>query len=177
MAITHIPRRLAIARAITESLKEINPDNGYEFDLRDDDRGQPRVVRGRLHYGDNDPLPMLSILEPPMAPEPTPTRRQPDNTARVGEWDLIIQGWAQDDPHNPTDIAYQLEAEVSRKLAAEKKRGRNGETNIFGFPENVIQNLTIGSPVVRPNEHISEQAVFYLVLTLQIAEDMAAPIT
>ncbi|MDO5646303.1 hypothetical protein [Paracoccus sp. (in: a-proteobacteria)] len=179
MSITRVPLRLAILRALTEALKGVNPDNGYEFDLRDDvswEYVRPRVVRGRLHTGDDEPLPMLSIVEPPLSIEAIPTRRQPDNAAHVGEWDLIIQGWAADDPMNPTDIGYQFVSEVRHRLAQEKNRGRNGEVSILGFDETQIQNMTIGTPVVRPNEHISEQAVFYFVLTLHIAEDMAAPL-
>ena len=176
---TAVPLRLEILRAITAALKEINPDNGYEFDLRDEETYEgprTRVVRGRLTIGDDEPLPMLSILEPPMAIEAISTKRQPDNTKRAGEWDLIIQGWAKDDPYNPTDVAYQFEAEVRRRLSLEKKRGRPGRSeghNFFGLGTK-IYNMSIGTPVVRPNEHISEQAVFYLVLTLEIAEDMAA---
>lgn len=176
MPITRVPVRLQIMRAITDALKEINPDNGYEFDLRDDEHGAPRVVRGRLHYGDNDPLPLVSIVEPPLSPDPMPTQRQTANLARVTDWDLIVQGWAQDDPNNPTDIAYQMEAEVRRRLALSRVVSTSGEATILGFSEGVILNMAIGSPVVRPNEHISEQAVFYLVLTLQIAEDMGAPL-
>lgn len=176
---TAIPLRLEILRAITAALKEINPENGYEFDLRDEDTYEaprPRVVRGRLTIGNDEPLPMLSILEPPMAIEAISTKRQPDNTKRVGEWELIIQGWTEDDPVNPTDPAYQFEAEVRRRLALEKKRGRPGRPeghNFFGLGTKIL-NMTIGTPVVRPNEHISEQAVFYFVLTLEIAEDMAS---
>ena len=48
MAITRVPLRLEILRAISAALKEVNPDNGYEFDLRDDEHGRQRVVRGRL---------------------------------------------------------------------------------------------------------------------------------
>jgi hypothetical protein len=118
MPITRIPLRLEILRAITAALKEINPTNGYEFDLRDDltleSEPRPRVVRGRLHIGDDEPLPMVSLVEPPMSIEPTSTKKQADNTARHGEWDILIQGWARDDPLNPTDAAYQLEAEVRR---------------------------------------------------------------
>lgn len=187
MAITRIPIRLAILRSITAALKEVNPDNGYEFDLRDDDLGRERVVRGDLIIGDDEPLPMVSIMEPPMAVTAISTVRQPDNPKRVGEWDLIIQGWAKKgkrkngvitpaDDRNPMDVGYQLMHEVRHRLAQEKKKARNGVTNFFGFPAERISNMTIGDPVVRPNEHVSEQAVFYLVLTLQITEDMAAPL-
>ena len=141
---------------------------------------RPRVVRGRLHIGDDEPVPMVSLLEPPLVPQPTDTKRQSDNTIRHGDWDIVIQGWVKDDPMNPTDGAYQLEAEVRHRLAVEKKRsdarpGSSGGRNYFGLG-NKILNMTVGAPVVRPNEHVSEQAVFYLVLTLQISEDMAAPL-
>ena len=177
MAPTRVPLRLEIVRTICAALKEINPDNGYEFDLRDDAQGRERVVRGRLEIGNDEPLPMVSIVEPPMAIEPLSTKRQPDNTARAGEWDLIIQGWAKNDKFNPTDTAYQLEAEVRRRLAKEMKRtnarpGNPRGRDYFGLGMK-IHNLSIGTPVVRPNEHISEQGVFYLVLTLEIVEDMA----
>lgn len=177
MAYTRVPLRLEILRAMSAALEEINPDNGYEFDLRPDAHGRSRVVRGRLTIGDDEPIPMVSIVEPPMAIEPVSTKRQPDNQTRAGEWDLIIQGWAKDDPDNPTDVAYQLEAEVRRRLSQEMKRpdARRGSPhgkNYFGLGPK-IYNMTIGTPVVRPNEDISEQGAFYLVLTLEIAEDMA----
>lgn len=174
---TRVPKRLEILRAITLALKDICPPNGYEFDLRDDEHGRARVVRGRLHIGDDEPLPMISLVEPPMAAVPLDTKRQGDNTARLGEWDILIQGWARDDAQNPTDVAYQLEAEVRRRLAIEKVRpdarpGSANGRNYFGLGTKIL-NMNIGSPVIRPNEHVSEQAVFYLVLTLQIGEDMA----
>lgn len=184
MPITRIPLRLEIMRALTNALKDINPLNGFEFDLQDeytpDNEPRPRVVRGRLHIGDDEPLPMVSLLEPPMVAQPTDTSKQVGNTLRHGNWDIIIQGWVRDDPVNPTDAAYQLEAEVRCRLAMEMKRsdarpGSSSGRNYFGLG-NKILNMTVGLPVVRPNEHVSEQAVFYLVLTLQISEDMSAPL-
>lgn len=178
---TAIPLRLQILRAITSALEDINPTNGYEFDLRPDSKGRPRVVRGELVIGDDEPLPMVTLMEPPMAVEGILTKRQPDNTKRVGEWDLIIQGWVQRPLRGPEsyhnlDPAYQLMEEVRLRLAKEKAKSRNGRHSFFGFDETKITNMTIGAPVVRPNEHISEQAVFYLILTLDIVEDMANPL-
>ena len=188
MPITRIPLRLQILRALTDVIKQVNPTNlivpgdpssRYEFDLRDDTStvpSRPRVTRGRLHIGEDEPLPMVTIVEPPMAIEGMSTQRQPDNTAHAGQWDMIIQGWAKGDPWYPSDVGYQLMQEVRCALAKEKKRGRNGNTNILGFDSTKIQNMTIGSPVIRPNEHISEQAVFYFVLTFTICEDTASPL-
>lgn len=181
MTITNIPPRLRILLAISDALKEINPDNGYEFDLRDDQHGQPRVVRGRLVIGDEEPLPMVSILEQPMADEAISTERQADNTTNAGKWDLIVQGWAEGDKYNPSDIAYQLEAEVRKRISLEKKRpsarpGRGETRNYFGLG-GLIYNITIGQPVVRPAEGISPQGTFYFNLTLEIAEDMATDLS
>ena len=136
MAYTRIPLRLQIVRALTDVIKQVNPTNSipggapadhYEFDLRDDTSttpARPRVCRGRLHYGEDEPLPMVSILEQPMPIDGMTTRRQPDNTARIGEWDVIIQGWVKDDPWNPSDAAYQMMQEVRAAIAKEKKRAR-----------------------------------------------------
>lgn len=188
MPITRIPLRLQIVRALTDVIKQVNPTNlivssdpstRYEFDLRDDfstTPARPRVTRGRLHIGEDEPLPMVTIIEAPMPVEPVSTQRQPDNTAFVGQWDLIIQGWAKDDPWNPSDVGYQLMQEVRAAIAKEKKRGRNGDTMILGFDNMKIQNMTLGAPVVRPNEYISEQAVFYFVVTFTICEDTASPL-
>ena len=185
---TRIPIRLQIIRALTEVIKGVNPTNlmvegdsssAYEFDLRDDDStnpSRPRVSRGRLHLGDEEPLPMVSIIEPPMSADGVSTQRQPDNTGHASQWDLIIQGWAQDDPWNPSDVGYQFMQEVRCAIAKQKKRGRNGDTLILGFDQHRIENLTIGSPVIRPNEHISEQAVFYFVITITFCEDTATPL-
>ncbi|MBI1620017.1 hypothetical protein [Aquamicrobium zhengzhouense] len=177
MPITNIPPRLKILLALTDVLKEINPANGYEFDLTDDEHARPRVVRGRLVIGDDEPLPMVSILEQPMADEPIRTEHQRDNTINAGKWSLIVQGWAEGDKHNPSDIAYQLEAEVRKRFALEKKRpsarpGRGETRNYFGLG-GLIYNFTIGQPVVRPAEGISPHGTFYFNLTLEIAEDMA----
>ena len=177
---TVVPIRLQIQRAISEVLLEVNPDNGYEFDLRPAEDEQPRIVRGRLTIGDDEPLPMVTILEPPLHPVPTDTMRQPDNTARQTEWDLIIQGFAMDDPVNPTDIAYQFEAEVRRCLAMQKKRRDGGvgsirHLNILGLGDK-IQGMTFGNPVIRPSETVANQAMFYFVLTVKFCEDMESAI-
>jgi hypothetical protein len=52
-------RQLDILRALTAHLEGINPENGYDYDMRG------RVFRGRAEFGDDTPLPHLSILEAP----------------------------------------------------------------------------------------------------------------
>lgn len=165
------PLRLRVLKALTAALEEINPENYYEFDLRDS------VFRGRLIFGDDDPLPMISILEPPIAPDQLP---QPQTgTESNGEWELLIQGFAKDDKKNPTDPAHRLMAEVKMQLALVKQepetsRFKTGEaSNILGFKE--VTRLDIGAGVVRPPDEISAKAYFWLNITLAIAEDLLSP--
>jgi len=100
--------RLTVLKRLTAHLRGITKANGYDYDLID-----PRsVCRGRLVFGDDDPLPLLSILEG--------TRSDIGSFAGHGErkehWPLTIQGWVADDVDNPTDPAYGLLDAVERHL-------------------------------------------------------------
>lgn len=165
------PLRLRILKALTAALEEINPNNDFEFDLRN------AVFRGRLVYGDGDPLPMLSILEPPIAPDQLPQPK--DSTESNGEWELLIQGFLKDDKRNPTDPAHALMAEVKMRLAEikqepETSRYKTGESEpILGIKE--VHRLDIGAGVVRPPDEISAKAYFWLNITLGLAEDLLRP--
>lgn len=165
------PIRLRVLKALTAALEEITPDEGFEFDLTG------AVFRGRLVYGSGDPLPMISILEPPIAPDQLPQPQ--DGTYSTGEWELLIQGFLKDDKKNPTDPAHRLMAEVKMKLAEVKQapetsRYVGGESEpILGIPE--VTRLSIGAGVVRPPDEISEKAYFWLNITLALAEDLLKP--
>lgn len=155
------PFRLRVLDALTDRLKTITASNGYSHDLSN------AVFRGRLVYGDNEPLPMVSILEPPVAPD---TKAPDFSGAAQASWDLLLQGWVEDDHKNPTDPAYVLAADVAALLAAERKQ-RN---NILGFG-NKVYDLKIGSPVVRPSDDISAKAYFWIQLRIEMAEDVEKP--
>jgi hypothetical protein len=158
------PTRLRVLKALTDALREITPANGYLYDL------SKSVYRGRVMFGPKDPLPMLAILETPLQPEQIPTA--PDNPARNGAWDLTIQGFVDDDFENPTDPAQYLVADVIRRLAVEKRK--NFDFALFGMGD-VVTNLSIGVPVVRPPDELSAKAYFYLPVALTIAEDLDKP--
>lgn len=169
-----IPFRLKVMKKLTETIQSVTSANGYEHDL------SASTFRGRVWFSDDDPLPMVSILEPPLAIDQI--RTQPNNTGREGEWDLLVQGWAEDDPENPTDPAYLLAAEIAKALAGEKTRVRPGTrtSDIFGMGagfdgSNGIENMSIGAPVVRPADEVSARACFYMIVTFKIAEDTADP--
>jgi len=169
------PFRLQILYKLTEIIRTVSPTNGFYNDLSSEEA----VVRGRIFIGDDEPVPMVAINEPPMAIEHLKT--SPQNPSRSGDWDILIQGWANTsvDAYSGTDYAYALAAEVQQALASEKVKptGRPGSglgPNLLGFGPR-ISDMRIGAPVVRPPDETSAKACFYMILTLQISEDITKP--
>lgn len=162
------PVRLLIQKRLTSMLEEIIPANGYQMDLAG------KVFRGRLVFGQGDPLPMLSILEAPLPQDAAPAPR--DATESKAGWEIIIQGWVKDDKANPTDPAHVLMADVKQRLALERAKANwdQPEDGILGLGQ-IIDGMYIGQGVVRPPEEISSKAFFWLTITLDMAEDMAHP--
>jgi hypothetical protein len=156
------PFRLRVLQQLTKSLALIHPSRGFQCDLSN------AVFRGRIEYGENDPLPMLSILEPPLPPDPIHTPQRGEE--QIGMWDLLLQGFVQDDPRNPTDPAHILLADVRKMLTLIRRE----DPNILG-EEKGIREIHLGSPVVRPADEISSKAYFYLPIRLSIGENLADP--
>jgi hypothetical protein len=129
-----------------------------------------RVKRGRIIYGDSDPLPMISILEVPIPLDTIVS--PPDSEYSRGAWELLVQGFALDDPEYPTDPAHVLLAAAKQRLALAKMQ--NVDFDILGMGRHII-DLRIGAGVVRPPDEISAKAYFWLNLTLDLAEDLAQP--
>ena len=161
------PFRLRVLDALTAALQEITPVNGYRHDL------SAAVFRGRAVYGDNDPLPMVSILEPPKDLENIPS--PPAASTTKGEWDLMIQGFVDDDKLNPTDPAYFLHADVKQRLALIKRDtgGQHGSMDVLGVPGCVEIHIEPG--FVRPPDEISAKAYFWLFITFLVVEELADP--
>ena len=170
--------RLRVMKGLTETLQRITPANGYEHDLSNftDSVGRPaaRVFRGRDFFGENDPLPMLSILEDPRAEPPfngPSTSSKGQNTFRV-----LIQGFVEDDKDNPLDAAYALSAEVARALV-EAKQSPEGILSLNKqMRAPCVMAMSIGQPVHRPGrDEISDHAYFLVGVTLLLAEDLETP--
>lgn len=163
-----LPLRLRILGALTEALKEINTANGYATELNE------RVYRGRVIFGETDDIPMLSVLEVPIPLDQLPPPA--DSEFSSGGWELMIQGFVEDDEENPTDPAHVLMADVKKRLAKEKRKAleMEPEKGIFGLGNFVI-GLRIGSGVVRPPDEISAKAYFWLVISLDMVEDLSDP--
>lgn len=163
---TKPPFRLAVQLSLTSSLEEITPANKFLFDL------SGKVKRGRLTYDDDDPMPLISILEAPIPQDPAPSRGPNPNS--TGLWELLIQGFIDDDPDNPTDPAHFLMAEVKRRLVAEKRRETEGRRDILGF-KGKVDDLMIGQGAVRPSDPLVSKGFFWLTVWLKLVEDLNDP--
>lgn len=158
------PFRLRILKALTAVIESITPANGYVHDLADS------VFRGRDMFGEDDPLPMVSILEAIEQAEDTPP---PESSPKfTGPWELQIQGFVIDDPQNPTDPAHLLMAEVKQRIVQERTRDR--QYNILGM-EGRVTGLRISPGVVRPADEVSSKAYFWLRITIELVEDLSDP--
>lgn len=160
------PFRLRVLKALTVTLEGVNPDNGYENDMRN------AVFRGRVRYGPKDPIPMISILEAPIPLDVIQSRGANPNSS--GSWELLIQGFVKDDPKNPSDPAHHLMAEVKAVLALEKLRRNDRQPNMLGL-EGRVMEMQIGQGSVRPPDEVSDKAFFWLTLTLRLAETLDKP--
>jgi len=158
------PFRLRVLKAMTAALEEITPANGYEFDLSE------KVFRGRGTFGDSDPLPAISILEPI---EEAPQQSSPQASGQSsGPWELLVQGFVEDEFEHPTDPAHRLLAEVKMRLVQERMRER--QYSIFGM-QGAVTGLRFSHGVVRPPDEISGKAYFWLRVTLEVVENLADP--
>ena len=150
------PKRLVVLKALCAHLEaQVRISNGFQHDL------QGRVFRGRSVFGQDDPLPMVSVLE---APRPDQNLVTAKNGVQLDEWPLYFQGWAQDDPNNPTDPAYRLAADVKQALAM--LIDRRPESAPYYLLGDLVLDLTISPGTVRPPDQVSSWAYFYLPVTV-----------
>lgn len=169
------PHKLEVQYQLAEVLREITPTDGYVYDFSGaEGSADNKVFRGRALFGEGDPVPMISILENPI---PVDQLGGPEGSAlSTGNYELVVQGFLEDDKENPTDPAHVAMADVKRRLALESKKAhwRAPEDGIFGLGR-LVMSLDIGAGVVRPPDAISAKAYFWLLVTFQIAEDMSDP--
>jgi len=157
------PYRLAVMKALTEQLKGITVANGYTYDLTNS------VFRGRAVFGDDDPVPMISVLE---SPRNEPGQFSGEN-ARKGDLTVLVQGWADDDDENPTDPAYFLMDAVEHRLA--RVTAISSSTGEPVYPTEYLLNRLVADFKVQPGvvrppmmDGISSKAFFYLAVTLTL---------
>lgn len=165
-------KRLDILKALTAQLETISEDNGYRHSLAG------RVYRGRDRFGAEyaTKRPFVSVLEAKATDYGLPANEE--DTVRMDEWILLVQGWAVDDIRNPTDPAYELVADVEKCLAmliAKDERGQPMYPGIYRLGDKIAK-LVLAQPVVRPAEDgLSDSAFFYLPIRVGLKVDIRQP--
>lgn len=160
------PTRLLVLKKITQLLEGIPSINGVAVNLTGS------VFRGRSVFGDDDPMPMLSILE---SPRNTDGLRAGENGfLNLHKWGLMLQGWVKDDKVNPTDPAYHLAEAVMNRLKRvnELRPGHSGQPLYEGdyLLGNLVVSFEIGEPIIRPPiDNLSSKAFFYLQVDVELA--------
>jgi len=169
---TLIPTRLLAMQRLTALLESLDIKT-----VATDMTG--KVVRGRSILGEEIDTPMLAMLESPRAD--FALFAGVDLEARKDRLTILIQGRAEDDPLNPGDEAYWLCAAVEERLARITATKPNNGRALY--PEhfmlgNLITDLEIAPPVVRPPEDkVSQSAYFFLVLRVGMAVEIGKPYT
>lgn len=160
-----VPLKLQVLQALTTHLEGISGADWGDFDM------DGNVFRGRTRFGDDAPATFLSILE---APRADAGRDAGENKAsKSTDWLLLLQGWTVDDPVNPTDPIYYLQAQVEKRLEMiVKVKPHNGSPV---YPDvymlgNLVASFSFGPSVVRPpTEGLSSKAFLYMPLKVGLA--------
>jgi len=175
-------KRLRTLKALTNWLaQEVSIANGYKHDLADS------VFRGRLLFTDDDPIPAVAINEG-LNPDRDARRTESDDDSRrssLEKWSLQVQGWAKEDPRNPTDAAYELMADVKKalgKLASPRLAEEGAQINM-GEGDSInayclgalVAGIEIEAGTVRPPEQTSEKAFFWMRCILKFHERVTDP--
>lgn len=166
-------KRLAALKALTEHIKsEVSTINGYQHDLAN------AVFRGRFRFDDDDPLPMVAILES-LNPDRFPNRAGDEDQLEVEQrdkWTIEMQGWTVDDKDNPTDPAYELMADVKKALAKLFALDAHGnavhDNYLLG---GLIAGLEFEAGTVRPPEQPTAKAFFWMRVILEFVENVNDP--
>lgn len=160
--------RLDFLKVLTDRLQEISVANGYSVDLVPNG-----IIRGRVKLGAGDPVPCITIFEPPVVPGTE--SMSPAFGAHVRTpWNVIVQGFIKEGNPHPCDPAYLFMEDVRRVISVNSGLQSSGAVrspNPFGLGE-FVEKIKIGSPIVRPPDNISVFAYFWLNLTLEIVEDL-----
>lgn len=171
-------RQLDILKRIQTQLEGITVDAGYEFDMNG------RVFRGRLIFGDDEALPLITIAEH-LTADIVSSSAGFNQMNRDELWVLLVQGFVKHDPDNPTDLGYQLKASVEHRLARcikiVEKTGDPAfpDEYMLGLKNDGIVNITIGpgvvSSAIRVESGSSAKAFFYLPVGVEMALDVSDP--
>lgn len=157
-------KQLVILMRLTTHLQGINAANGYDFDLTN------KVFRGVTRFGADQPLPFISILES-LRPDPRPREGGEERLKREDVWELLVQGWVDENRELPTDDLYRLKGAVEMRLA----EVANPQSEIYRLGR-LIDRMRIGPGVVRAaTPQAGGAEAFYLPLQIHYVINLADP--
>lgn len=173
--------QLSILKDLTALLEGID---GIEFSNPDID-GPPVIIaslqgnvfRGRTVFGDEEKGPFVSILED-RQPDDMVQPASSDDTLRLEDWRLLLQGFMEDESSHPLDNLYYLKGLVEQRLA------RIVALNERGYPvypdnymlDGKITKMRIGPGAVRPASPVTGgMEAFYLPVVIEFAMNVVDP--
>lgn len=164
--------RLKVLKALTELLQGITPTNGFgDLDLSES------VYRGRLVFGVETEPPFVSINE---SPRPDFGTFAGGGEARSEIWNVLVQGWMEDDTVNPTDPLYPMLSAMEQRLAlvVKMQSPNDGRPDkpvdpywymLQGYLGAPVASFEISPPVVRSTDQATPKACLYIPLRIGIA--------
>lgn len=157
-------KQLTILKRMTAHLEGISVAGGYDYDL------VGKVFRGRSRFGADEPLPFVSILES-LRPDQQPIPAGEGKRRRLDDWELLVQGWVDENRAFPTDELYNLKAAIEKRLAEAMTEGNP----VYRFG-NLISDMRIGPGVVRAaTPQVGGAEAFYLPLLVTYAINVTDP--
>lgn len=176
-------KRLRILKLYNAWLaQEITIANGYKHNLTG------AVLRGRAFYTDDDPDTTVSIIENP-APDRNRRLAGTNDDAGSGKgnerWELLLEGRVKENPAYPCDAAYELMADVKKataKLFLQETSDAgltidmgDGDTPRAYYLGGLTTGMEYEPGTVRPPEHPTEKAFFWMRVILKFTERVNDP--
>jgi hypothetical protein len=158
------PMQVRVLEALQVKLESITKGDCYSYTLKG------HVHIGRTLFDEQDPLPIVSILEVPL---PAEQRAVPRGAAGVsGPWEMFIQGWVTEPNRTAkfmTRQAYYLKNDIIQCLTSERQKFNDlmNSAPILGIRE--ITDIQVDRGVVRPDDERSSTALFWVPLTIGLA--------
>lgn len=168
------PYRLIVLKRLTALIETMSVADGYPYDL------VGRVHRGRTIYGEETNMPFISIIE---APRPGFNNYAGVDEATATTWDLLLQGYCEDDMKHPSDPLYVF-AEAVENVMSKAVLMLGDGSGRAAFPEwyllgrdeeetTWVHSFQFGPSVVRaPDGTPMTKACFYLPVKLGIAREV-----
>lgn len=164
-------KQLLILKRLTDHIAGVTPANGYDYDLAG------KVYRGISKFGADQPLPFVSILES-MRPDQRTVDGGLEKLHRKESWELLIQGWVDENREYPTDDLYGLKGCVEKRIAeivAMDNFGNPVYPAVFRLGGLIVE-LKIGPGVVRAaTPQVGGAEAFYLPIIVVYAINLADP--